>query len=161
MISDKPEGRLNFISTTEKIQNDYEGPEGERIFPANMAQKLSFRSQSIGLDCKGFTGISVGDLCSFEVPCYEPVKRDNPLDVDPYMSGRYLIRKIHHRIDTAKDMHTMNLECVKDAVRVAYTEENIDTFTSRENLDSITYLQYQLDDALTETADTETKEVMA
>ena len=50
---------------------------------------------------------------------------------------------------------------VKDAVRVAYPEENIDTFTSRENLDSITYLQYQLDDALTETADTETKEVMA
>ena len=47
MISDKPEGRLNFISTTEKIQNDYEGSDGERIFPASMAQKLSFKSQSL------------------------------------------------------------------------------------------------------------------
>ena len=162
MISDKPEGRLNLISTTENIQNDYEGPEGERIYPANMAQKLSFRSQSIGLDCKGFTGISVGDLCSFEVPSYEPVKRDNPMDIDPYMSGRYLIRRIHHNINTAKDMHTMNLECVKDAVRVAYPEENIDTFTSRENLDSITYLQYQLDEALINEANQEThNDVMA
>ncbi len=162
MISDKPEGRLNLISTTENIQNDYEGPDGERIYPANMAQKLSFRSQSIGLDCKGFTGISVGDLCSFEVPSYEPVKRDNPMDIDPYMSGRYLIRRIHHNINTAKDMHTMNLECVKDAVRVAYPEENIDTFTNRENLDSITYLQYQLDEALINEANQEThNDVMA
>ena len=162
MISDKPEGRLNFISTTEKIQNEYEGPEGERIFPASMAQKLSFRSQSIGLDCKGFTGISVGDICSFEVPSYEPVKKDNPMDIDPYMSGRYLIKKIHHNIDTAKDMHTMNLECMKDAVRVAYPEENIDTFTNRENLDATTYLQYQLDEAIINEANQEThNEIMA
>jgi hypothetical protein len=162
MISDKPEGRLNLISTTKNIQKDYEGPEDERIYPANMAQKLSFRSQSIELDCKGFTGISVGDLCSFEVPSYEPVKRDNPMDIDPYMSGRYLIRRIHHNINTAKDMHTMNLECVKDAVRVAYPEENIDIHTNRENLDATTFLQYQLDEALINEANQEThNEILA
>ena len=162
MISDKPEGRLNFLSTTEKIQNDYEGPDGERIYPASNAQKLSFKSQVISLDCKGFTGISVGDICSFEVPSYEPVKKDNPLDFDPYMSGRYLIKSIHHKIDTAKDNHKMNLECVKDAVRVAYPEENIDIHTTRENLDSITYLQYQLDEALINEANQEThNEIMA
>ena len=162
MISDKPEGRLNFVSTTEKIQNDYEGPDGERIYPASNAQKLSFKSQVISLDCKGFTGISVGDLCSFEVPSYELVKKDNPLDFDPYMSGRYLIKSIHHKIDTAKDNHKMNLECVKDAVRVAYPEENIDIHTTRENLDSITYLQYQLDEALINEANQDThNEIMA
>jgi len=162
MISDKPEGRLNLISTTKNIQKDYEGPEDERIYPANMAQKLSFRSQSIELDCKGFTGLSVGDLCSFEVPSYEPVKRDNPMDIDPYMSGRYLIRRIHHNINTAKDMHTMNLECVKDAVRVAYPEENIDIHTNRENLDATTFLQYQLDEALINEANQEThNEILA
>ena len=162
MISDKPEGRLNLISTTEKIQNDYEGPAGERIFPASMAQKLSFKSQVISLDCKGFTGISVGDLCSFEVPSYEPVKKDNPLDYDPYMSGRYLVRTIHHNINTQKDNHKMNLELVKDAVRVAYPEENIDIHTNRENLDAITYLQYQLDEAIINEANQEThNEIMA
>ena len=148
MISDKPEGSLNFVSTTEKLQNDYEGPEGERTLPRNDAQKFSFKSQSISLDCKGFTGLSVGDLVSFEVPSYEPPGMDNPLDIDPYMSGRYLVYKIHHRISSNADVHTMNLECVKDAVRVAYPEENIDTFSSRENNDSLTYLQYELDELI-------------
>ena len=155
LISDHAEGTVNFVSTTKKIQNDYELPEDDRIIPQSMSQKLSFRSQVISLDCKGFTGISVGDLCSFEVPSYEPPGMDNPLDIDPYMSGRYLVRKIHHKITTALDAHSMNLEIVKDAVRVAYPEENIDTFTSRENLDALTYLLYQLDDSLTETADDE------
>ena len=42
--------------------------DGEKnISRGNDAQKLSFKSQSISLDCKGFTGLSVGDLCSFEV----------------------------------------------------------------------------------------------
>ncbi len=89
------------------------------------------------------------------MPSYEPPGMDNPLDIDPYMSGRYLIKKIHHRISTSNDMHTMNLECVKDAVRVAYPEEAVDTFTYRENQDSLTYLQYSLDDALLDTANTE------
>jgi hypothetical protein len=56
----------------------------------------------------------------------------------------------------------MNLECVKDAVRVAYPEENIDTFSSRENNDSLTYLQYELDEALVDGANTEGhNEIMA
>ena len=158
MISDKPEGTLNFVSTTEKIQNDYEGPEGERIYPASMAQKLSFKSQVLSLDCKGFTGLSVGDLCSFEIPAYEPAGTDNPLHIDPYMSGRYIVRKIHHKINTAKDNHTMNLELIKDAVRVAYPEENLDLLSKKENQDSLTYLQYDLDETIVDIA---SNEVMA
>lgn len=157
LISDKPEGTINFVSNTQNLQMDYDSETYDKSIPKSNSQKLSFRSQVLSLDCKGFTGISVGDLCSFEVPSYEPQGMDNPLDIDPYMSGRYLIRKIHHRISTTNDMHTMNLECVKDSVRVPYPEESIDTFTYRENLDSITYLQYQLDDALIETADNDTQ----
>ncbi len=158
MISDKAEGTLNFVSTTEKIQNDYEGPEGERIYPASMAQKLSFKSQVLSLDCKGFTGLSVGDLCSFEIPAYEPAGTDNPLHIDPYMSGRYIVRRIHHKINTAKDNHTMNLELIKDAVRVAYPEENLDLLSKKENQDSLTYLQYDLDETIVDIA---SNEVMA
>ena len=158
MISDKPEGTLNFVSTTEKLQNDYEGPEGERIMPTSMAQKLSFKSQVLSLDCKGFTGLSVGDLVSFEIPAYEPAGTDNPLHIDPYMSGRYIVRKIHHKINTAKDNHTMNLELIKDAVRVAYPEENLDLLSKKENQDSLTYLQYDLDETIVDIA---SNEVMA
>ena len=155
MISDKPEGRIMFVSDTTKLQNDYVETDTKRILPRSLSQKLSFRSQVLSLDCKGFTGLSVGDLCSFEVPSYEPPNMSNPLDIDPYMSGRYLIRKIHHRISTPNDVHTMNLECVKDAVRVPYPEENIDTFTYRQNNDSLTYLQYTLDETIVESADNE------
>ena len=158
MISDKPEGTLNFVSTTEKLQNDYEGPEGERIMPNSMAQKLSFKSQVLSLDCKGFTGLSVGDLVSFEIPAYEPAGTDNPLHIDPYMSGRYIVRKIHHKINTSKDNHTMNLELIKDAVRVAYPEENLDILSKKENQDSLTYLQYDLDETIVDIA---SNEVMA
>ena len=158
MISDKPEGTLNFVSTTEKLQNDYEGPEGERIMPNSMAQKLSFKSQVLSLDCKGFTGLSVGDLVSFEIPAYEPAGTDNPLHIDPYMSGRYIVRKIHHKISTSKDNHTMNLELIKDAVRVAYPEENLDILSKKENQDSLTYLQYDLDETIVDIA---SNEVMA
>ena len=162
MISDKAEGTLNFVSSTTQIQNDFTNEKFEDLYNRMMAQKLSFRSQVLSLDCKGFTGISVGDLCSFEVPSYEPEGMDNPLGIDPYMSGRYLVRKIHHRISTSTDLHTMNLECVKDAVRVAYPEESIDTFTTRENQDSLTYLQYQLDEALLENVSNESQnQIMA
>jgi hypothetical protein len=76
LISDKPEGTLNFVSSTSNIQNDYESEPFEETYNKMMAQKLSFRSQVLSLDCKGFTGISVGDLCSFEVPSYEPQGMD-------------------------------------------------------------------------------------
>jgi hypothetical protein len=152
MISDKPEGTMNFVSTTSKVQNEYEGPEGERIFPRALAQKLSFKSQVITLNARGFTGLSVGDLCSFEVPAYEPPGMDNPLGIDPYMSGRYIVRKIHHKISTVKDNHSMNLELIKDAVRVAYPEENLDILSKKENQDSLTYLQYELDDTIIDIA---------
>ena len=156
MISDMPEGTLNFVSNTQNLQMDYQSETYDKSIPRANAQKSSFRSQVLSLDCKGFTGISVGDLCSFEVPSYEPQGMDNPLDIDPYMSGRYLIRKIHHRISTTNDMHSMNLECVKDAIRVPYPEESIDTFTYRENQDNLTYLQYQFDDSLLDNANNET-----
>ena len=74
------------------------------------------------------------------------------------MSGRYVVRKIHHKISTTKDNHIMNLELIKDAVRVAYPEENLDILSKKENQDSLTYLQYELDDTIIDIA---SNEVMA
>ena len=52
----------------------------------------------------------------------------------------------------------MNLELIKDAVRVAYPEENLDILSKKENQDSLTYLQYELDDTIIDIA---SNEVMA
>ena len=109
---------------------------------------MAFAAGQVSLTARGFTGLSVGDVVALEIPAYEPAGVDNPLDNDPYMSGRYLVKSIRHKIDTAKDMHTMAINTMKDAVRVAYPEESIDTFTGRENAEATNILQYDLDDML-------------
>ena len=145
-FSDFAEGTEYAFSTTSNIHDEHNYPDYGRTIPKRLAQRLSFASMNISLDARGFTGISAGDLCSFEMPSYEPAGGDNPLNYDPYMSGRYLVKSIRHKIDTSKDLHTMNLECMKDAVRKPYPEESIDTFTDRENTERLNVIQDQLDD---------------
>ena len=147
-FSDFAETVLYLQSTTTKIHNEYEDePKGTNT-AKRLSQRLAFAAMQVSLNARGFTGLSCGDVVALEIPSYEPPGVDNPLDHDPYMSGRYLVKSIRHKIDTAKDMHTMAISCMKDAVRVAYPEENNDTFTGRENSEATNILQYELDDTL-------------
>ena len=147
-FSDFPNGTLYLQSSTTNIHNDYEdAPKGTNM-AKRLSQRLAFAAMQVSVDARGFTGLSCGDVVALEIPAYEPVGADNPLDNDPYMSGRYLVKSIRHKIDTAKDMHTMAIKTMKDAVRVAYPEESIDTFTGRENAEATNILQYDLDDML-------------
>ena len=147
-FSDFAETVLYLQSTTTKIHNEYEDePKGTNT-AKRLSQRLAFAAMQVSLNARGFTGLSCGDVVALEIPSYEPPGVDNPLDHDPYMSGRYLVKSIPHKIDTAKDMHTMAISCMKDAVRVAYPEENNDTFTGRENNEATNILQYELDDTL-------------
>ena len=147
-FSDYPDGTLYFFSDTKKIHNNAEAPEHHVNVPKRLSQKLAFESFNIGLDVPGFTGISCGDLIAFEMPAYEPVGADNPFDHDPYLSGRYLIKSIRHKVSTTDDYHSMNLECIKDAVKDPYPMENLDTLSSRENTDRLNVLQYELDELI-------------
>lgn len=146
-FSDYSEAAVYLKSTTSKIHNDFESSSGNNM-AKRLSQRLAFASMQVSLTARGFTGLSAGDVVALEIPSYEPPGVDNPLDNDPYMSGRYLVKKIRHRVDTAKDSHTMAIQCVKDAVRTPYPVETIDTFTNRENTDATNVLQYDLDDAL-------------
>jgi hypothetical protein len=147
-FSDYAETRTFMKSTTTKIHDDFEGVPKGTTMAKRLSQKLAFASMQVSLTARGFTGLSAGDVVALEIPSYEPAGADNPLDNDPYMSGRYLVKHIRHKIDTATDMHTMAITCMKDAVRVPYPEEEIDTFTGRENAEAINVLQYELDDAI-------------
>ena len=103
---------------------------------------------SLTITVPGFTGVSVGDLIAFEMPSYEPSGVDNPLDLDPYMSGRYLVKAIRHKVQTAADKHEMVLDICKDSVYTGYPQENINTLDTRENQESVNVLKYDLDDTL-------------
>ena len=62
--------------------------------------------------------------------------------------GRYLIKSVRHKVSTVDDYHSMNMECIKDAVKDPYPQENLDTLSTRENTDRINVLQYELDDTI-------------
>lgn len=147
-ISDYPEGTTYFVSDTSKIHNNAEFPDYYDIIPKRLSQRLAFETMNISLNVPGFTGVSCGELIAFEMPAYEPSGRDNPYDNDPYLSGRYLIKSIRHKINITEDYHNMSLECIKDAVKVPYPQEDIDTLSNRGKKDRITVLQHELDDTL-------------
>lgn len=147
-ISDYPEGTTYLVSDTSKIHDNAEFPSYVDIVPKRLSQKLAFETMNISLNVPGFTGVSCGELISFEMPAYEPSSRDNPYDNDPYLSGRYLIKSIRHKINVTEDYHNMSLECIKDAVKLPYPQENIDTLSNRGKKDRITLLQYDLDDTI-------------
>ena len=150
-LSDNPEGTLYFVSTTENIHTGFEQAPQEEILGKRVSQKLAFEANTLTLNCHGFTGLSVGELISFEMPSFEPSGMDNPLDIDPYMSGRYLVKSIRHQIKTLDDKHKMVIDCIKDSVMTPYIQETTDTFTDRENTDNdINVLVDQLDETTLE-----------
>jgi len=147
-FSDYPEGTLYFMSDTSKIHNNAEFPDYFDTLPRRLSQRMAFETFNISLDVAGFTGVSCGDLIAFEMPAFEPAGRDNPFDNDPYLSGRYLIKSIRHKVSITDDYHNMNIECIKDAVKDAYPQENIDTLSDRGNKDRLNVLQYELDETI-------------
>jgi len=146
-LSDSPEGTLYFVSTTENVHTGFEQAPQEKILGKRLSQRFAFETMTLSLNCHGFTGLSVGELISFEMPAFEPSGVDNPLDIDPYMSGRYLVKSIRHQVNTGADKHRMVVDCIKDSVMRPYPVETTDTFTNKENSENkINVLQDQLDE---------------
>ena len=143
-----PQGTQYMVSTTENVHSDVERVPHETNLPKRLSQRLSFETMSLNITVPGFTGLSVGDLISFEMPSYEPSGVDNPLDLDPYMSGRYLVKSIRHKISTTSDKHEMTLLIFKDSVYTGYPQENVNTLDGREDQEAINILKYDLDDTL-------------
>ena len=83
------------------------------------SQEVMFDSFKMSLNLPGFTGLSVGDICSVEIPLYEQVNKGD-LDIDPYLSGRYLVSKITHKINPRETYNSMIVEVIKDSVKRPY-----------------------------------------
>jgi len=148
-LSDNAEGTLYYQSETKKVHNTTELPNSENILQKSLSQKSMFDSMKIAMTVPGFTGLSCGDLIAYEMPSYEPSDKKDPLEIDPYMSGRYLVESIRHTFNVGRDKHIMNIECIKDTVRNPYPAEQIDTFTDRHTLkDNLNIVKSKIDEAL-------------
>jgi len=148
MISDWKDGTQYLVPETSFIHGVIPHAPIANILPRRLSSRLAFESFKLELTVPGFTGLSAGELIAFDMPSFQPVNQSNPLDHDPYMSGRYLVSTIRHNVSTINNRHTMVLECIKDSVRYGYPEESIDTFTGKEKSERGVVDQYTLDDAI-------------
>ena len=134
-LAEYPDGSFKHSSDTSKVHNDYEGISSEDKDLKRIAQMAAFDSFKIKIRVPGFTGLSVGEIVTIELPRYEQVG-EGDRDIDPIMSGRYLVSKISHNIKPAQTYHSMSVECMKDSVMTPYYNSEIETepsYHSRDN----------------------------
>ena len=154
-VSDFPEGVLMFHSTTEKTHNNFEGPVSEITTPRRISYQQAFEAMKLTLEIPGFTGMSCGDLISFDHPNYEPVNESNPQDRDKFMSGRYLVKDVRHQFDVKAKKHSTIIVCIKDSVMNQFPQEVFDTFTEYEFDDSeANIIQQEVDKSIVTSANT-------
>ena len=154
-LSDYPESTLYLWPDTTAVHYTAEGNEVaianvKDIIQQRLSQRLAFQSLRIELTVNGYTAVKAGDLITFELPSYEPRDGNEPSDMDPYMSGRYLITTVRHSIDLKMKKHIMTLECMKDSVRIPYPVEINDTFIDKERKNPGIIDIYEFDQILIE-----------
>jgi len=131
-LSDFKNTSVYLWTNTSDIHDNIVSPDPKDYLQKRLSQRLAFASFKLEITVPGFTGLTAGDLITFEMPSYQPYGEGQPRDNDPYMSGRYLISSIRHQLNRKSNKHIMILECIKDSVRTPYPEENIDTFSGKE-----------------------------
>jgi len=135
-LADYPDSTLYLWSQTSETHysgdTTIETPPQTEILQKRLSQRLAFQSFKLELTVPGYTGLQAGDLITFDMPSYEPAGGSEPLDHDPYLSGRYLVTSIRHQLNRKQNKHVMVLECMKDSVRRPYPEEYNDTFINKE-----------------------------
>jgi hypothetical protein len=133
-ITDNADGTIYLLtSTTNAYDNNIEKPDSTQIVQQRLSQRLALQSFKLQMTLNGFTGVQAGDVITFDMPSYSPKDDVEPLDRDPYMSGRYLVTSIRHRLDKLKKKHIMSLECMKDSVSRPFpSNPYIDVFANQE-----------------------------
>lgn len=146
-ISDTPESTIYLWSNTTKL-HDLEHPSPSEFLQKSLSQKLGLETYNLEMTVPGFTGLSAGDIITFIAPSYTAYDTKDPLDRDPYASGRYLVSSVRHVVSQIANRHTMHLQCLKDSVSIPYNIEVVDTFTDREKNDNGVIDQHTLDNTI-------------
>jgi hypothetical protein len=145
-LSDYPESTMYLWPDTQSIHGDISTPPIKDILLKRLSQRLAFMSNRLEITVPGFTGVTAGDLITFEMPSYTPAGDVEPSGNDPYMSGRYLVTSVRHQLNRTLKKHVMVLECMKDSVRRPYPEETNDTFIGKEKNNEGIIDIYKLDE---------------
>ena len=109
-----PSTRHNHIRNSEGTSSD---PRLEQKYAMSESTRDYF---SMNVDVPGNFTYNVGDLVWCEVPSYNAVMANNEKEltregkIDPLLSGRYLIKSLHHQIDFLDQKHTTAVTVVRN-----------------------------------------------
>ena len=134
-----PATKSNHNFESEKGGVIYYNSEGMEIDPRLTAkQNLSEATRdyfSMDIDLPGNCTYNVGDLVWCEVPSYNAADMTTDSKVmrsdviDPFLTGRYLISKLHHQFDMIDQKHTTAITVVRNVF--ANDLPNADTFKAQ------------------------------
>ena len=126
-ITEFPESKI-FVHPTasDKLHST---SDGEVIGTDNNAEEWLQESQSrelereyytLKIETYGDTNIMVGDLIEIIIPSNRPLgKSGGGEQMDPFLSGRYLITSLHHQVTPTESTHYMVMTVMKDSVQAA------------------------------------------
>lgn len=152
MLSEFPDGTYYQVSDNAKTYEDENGVAYEHIddndkILKRTSQAACLDSFKMRISVPGFTGLSVGELISLELPSYQSV-RPGDKDRDTILSGRYLVSKIVHIVKPSESYHSMSIECVKDSVMVPFYSSTIETEPKLVDKKGDVYYQESIDDGI-------------
>ena len=126
-IGDYKESRVSLQPTTQFLHNEEKGA-GYGIDVLQDGRKLAERESQLNqvtngtaltMVVKGQSYLEAGDLIQFNLLS---VDEKNPTATDPQYSGKYVITKIRHQVNSQK--YTMALECAKDSVKYGFSQSD-------------------------------------
>tara|TARA_B100001113_G_scaffold334513_1_gene313257 strand:+ start:2120 stop:3619 length:1500 start_codon:yes stop_codon:yes gene_type:complete len=140
LMSQFSEGKYMFESSTQGMHDTTQTvndkslsigpPDIENTLQKAMAQQRAYDSFTIEIKVPGNTGVSAGDVISFETLTYGgPGATSN--NIDPYLSGNYLVTHVRHLMLTTE--HITTLTCAKDSVSAGYPPEPLELLNKEKN----------------------------
>mgnify|MGYP001449332843 CR=1 FL=1 len=152
MLSEFPDGTFYHSSDNSNTYEDANGnvyqhiDDGDKI-SKRISQAACLDSFKMRINVPGYTGLSVGEIITIELPRYEKTSEGDK-DRDTILSGRYLVSKIVHLIKPGNSYHSMSVECVKDSVMVPYYSSTIETEPKQVDKKGDVYYQESIDDGI-------------
>ena len=152
VMSQFSEGKYMFESSTQGMHDTTQTvkdktlsigpPDIENTLQKAISQQGAYDSFKIELKVPGNTGVSSGDVISFETTTFGGPQSKSK-EIDPYISGNYLVTNVRHLIDTTQ--HITLLTCAKDSVSAGYPGEPLELLNKEKDESKKTYSTNDVD----------------
>jgi len=121
-ITEFPESKIFVYPTASDKLHNSEGTDNNanEWLQESQARELERDYYTLKIETYGDTNIMVGDLIEVIIPSNRPLDKTGGREqMDPFLSGRYLITSLHHQVTPSESNHMMVMTVMKDSVQSA------------------------------------------